>query len=265
LKGKSLGGEAGAEGKADAVVSAGSTGAQLAAAQVVLRRIKGISRAAIGSPFPTLKGIAILVDAGANPECDAKNLLQFAVMGSIYASEVLGRKNPTVGLVSNGTEETKGNTLVQEAHRLLQESGLNFIGNIEGRDVPSGVADVIVCDGFTGNVILKLAEGLGSGIFAMIKEEVGKGIRPQLGALLMKPGLKRVKARMDYTEYGGAPLLGVRGLSIICHGSSDAKAIKNAIRVAKEAVQRNVINRITSAAATSSERADGDEGAENDA
>lgn len=235
-------------GEAQAVVSAGSTGAQLAAAQLSLRRMKGVRRAAIASPFPTLEGISVLIDAGANPEGDARDLLTFAVMGSIYASEVLGIANPRVGLLSNGSEETKGTAVVVEAHRLLSASGLNFIGNVEGRDLLTGVVDVTVCDGFTGNVVLKVAEGVGLGVLRMMKAEL-RDLRAKLGAVLLKPALQRVKARMDYTEYGGAPLLGVRGVSIIAHGSSDRRAVYNAVRVAAEAAQKDVVGRIEGALA----------------
>lgn len=236
-------------GEAGAVVSAGSTGAQLAAAQLSLRRMRGVHRAAIASPFPTLKGISVLTDAGANPECDARDLLTFAVMGSIYAFEVLGIANPRVALLANGTEETKGNALVAEAHRLLAKSGVNFIGNVEGRDILAGATDVTVCDGFTGNVVLKVAEGVGTGVFQMMKAEI-RGLRATLGAALLKPALRRVRGRMDYSEYGGAPLLGVRGVSIIAHGSSDRKAIYNAVRVATEAVEKDLTGRIERALAT---------------
>lgn len=230
-------------GEAQAVVSAGSTGAQLAAAQLSLRRMKRVRRAAIASPFPTLSGVSVLIDAGANPECDARDLLTFAVMGSIYASEVLGIANPRVGLLSNGSEETKGTAVVVEAHRLLAGSALNFIGNVEGRDLMSGQVDVTVCDGFTGNVVLKVAEGVGTGVFSLMKREI-RGLRSSLGAALLRPALRRIKGRMDYSEYGGAPLLGVRGISIIAHGSSDRKAVFNAVRVAVEAAERDVVGRI---------------------
>jgi glycerol-3-phosphate acyltransferase PlsX len=235
-------------GEVGAVVSAGSTGAQLAAAQLALRRMRGVRRAAIASPFPTLRGLSVLLDAGANPDCEPRDLLTFAVMGSIYAAEVLGIANPRVGLLSNGTEKTKGNALVVATHPLLARSGVNFIGNIEGRDILAGAADVTVCDGFTGNVVLKVAEGVGSGLFQMMKAEL-RGVRPALGALLLKPALRRLKGRMDYAEYGGAPLLGVRGVSIIAHGSSDRKAVGNAVRVAAEAVERDVVGRIERALA----------------
>lgn len=230
-------------GEAAAVVSAGSTGAQLAAAQLSLRRMKGVHRAAIASPLPTLRGVSVLIDAGANAECEARDLLTFAIMGSIYAHEVLGITNPRVGLLSNGAEATKGSPLVVEAHGLLARSGLNFIGNVEGRDLLSGDVDVTVCDGFTGNVVLKVAEGVGMGVFGMMKTEI-TDFRSKLGGALLKPALRRVRARMDYSEYGGAPLLGVRGISIIAHGSSDRKAVFNAVRVAAEAAQKDVVVRI---------------------
>lgn len=235
-------------GEAGAVVSAGSTGAQLAAAQLSLRRMRGVHRAAIASPMPTLNGISVLIDAGASPEGEPRDLLTNAIMGSIYAEEVLGIANPRIGLLSNGTEETKGNAVVVEAHQLLKASGLNFVGNIEGRDVLAGTVDVTVCDGFTGNVVLKVAEGVGTGVFEMMKREL-VGVRAAVGGLLLKPYLRKVKARMDYSEYGGAPLLGVRGISIIAHGSSDARAVYNAVRVAAEAAEKNLTGLIEGALA----------------
>ncbi|MGE5507911.1 MAG: phosphate acyltransferase PlsX [Chitinophagales bacterium] len=236
-------------GEAGAVVSAGSTGAQLAAAQLSLRRMRGVHRAAIASPMPTLEGISVLIDAGASPDDEPRDLLTNAIMGSIYAAEVLGIANPRIGLLSNGSEETKGNALVVEAHRLLKQSGLNFVGNIEGRELLSGAVDVTVCDGFTGNVVLKTAEGVGLGVFEMMKREL-VGTRAAVGGLLLKPYLRKVKARMDYSEYGGAPLLGVRGISIIAHGSSDARAVYNAVRVAAEAVGKNITGRIEASLAS---------------
>lgn len=221
------------DGTADAVVSAGSTGAQLAAALFGLGRIRGVKRPAIGTILPTQTGGRLLVDAGANTNVDSENLVQFATMGSIYMENVFGVKNPKVGLVSNGTEETKGSELVQETYPKLQEQKhLNFIGNIEGRDVPAGNADVFVTDGFTGNVILKTMEGMAKTIMGLLEEEVMKSTKAKLGALMMKPALRALKQKMDYAEYGGAPLLGVNGISIVCHGRSKAKAITKAIDVA---------------------------------
>jgi glycerol-3-phosphate acyltransferase PlsX len=198
--------------------------------------------------MPTLNGISVLIDAGASPEGEPRDLLTNAIMGSIYAEEVLGIANPRIGLLSNGTEETKGNAVVVEGHQLLKASGLNFVGNIEGRDVLAGTVDVTVCDGFTGNVVLKVAEGVGTGVFEMMKREL-VGVRAAVGGLLLKPYLRKVKARMDYSEYGGAPLLGVRGISIIAHGSSDARAVYNAVRVAAEAAEKNLTGLIEGALA----------------
>lgn len=231
------------DGKADAIVSAGSTGAQMVAALFGLGRIKGVDRPGIGTVLPTLKGPKLLLDAGANTDCKPENLLQFAQMGRVYAEQILGLKNPKVGLLSNGTEPSKGNDLVIKSHELLKNTagGLNFIGNIEGRDVLSGTCDVLVCDGFTGNIVLKVLEGTAGAIFSLLKEEINESTRSKLGALLMKPALKKMKGRMDYAEYGGAPLLGVQGVSIICHGSSKAPAIKNAIRVALECVENDFV------------------------
>ena len=222
-------------GEADAVVSAGSTGGQMVAALFGLGRIKGVERPAIGTVLPTLKGGKLLLDAGANADAKVKNLGQFALMGSVYAEKVLGITNPKVALVNIGTEKTKGNELSIKAYELLEQmKTINFAGNIEGRDIPQGKADVFVSDGFVGNIILKLAEGMASALGDLLKEEINKSTRSKVGAALMMPALKSFKSRLDYAEYGGAPLLGVDGLSIICHGSSKAKAIRNAIRVAYE-------------------------------
>ncbi|UWG99272.1 phosphate acyltransferase PlsX [Dehalobacter sp. DCM] len=232
------------EGEADALVSAGSTGAQMAAALLGLGRIKGIQRPAICTVLPTLQGGKLLLDVGANPDAKPENLLQYAMMGSIYAENVLGINNPKVALLNIGSEEGKGNELVQAAYALLKTASLNFIGNIEGRDVPNGNADVIVCDAFVGNIVLKSFEGLSSALFQLIKEKITATTSRKIGAMLVKPGLKEIAKQMDYAEYGGAPLLGVNGTSIICHGSSKEKAIYNAIRVAKECVNEKIIQRI---------------------
>lgn len=230
------------EGKADAVVSAGSTGGQMVAALFGLGRIEGIDRPAIGTVFPSVKGPKLLLDAGANTDCKPENLLQFAQMGRVYAQQILGIKDPKVALISNGEEPTKGNELTIKTHELLKvSSGLNFTGNIEGRDVLSGKSDVMVCDGFVGNTILKVLEGTASTIFTLLKEEINKSTRSKLGALLMLPAIKGLKGRMDYSAYGGAPLLGVKGVSIICHGSSKSPAIMNAIRVASDCVQNDFV------------------------
>lgn len=232
------------EGEADAVVSAGSTGAQMAAALLGLGRIKGIERPAIATVMPTVEGGKLLLDVGANPDATPEQLCQYALMGSIYAEKILGIAKPRVGLLNIGSEEGKGNELTQKAYPLLKAAPVHFIGNVEGRDVPYGRADVVVCEGFVGNVLLKTAEGLGGALFQLIKEKITSNTVRKLGALAVKPGLKEIAQMMDYAEYGGAPLLGVNGISIICHGSSKAKAIFNAIRVAQECVQTRFIERI---------------------
>jgi len=230
--------------KADAIISAGNSGALLAGGLLVLGRIKGIDRPALAPVYPTTKGISVLVDAGANADCKPKNFLEFGIMGSIYAEKVLGIKKPRVCTVNIGIEEEKGSDLVKAAHNLCREGPFNFQGNVEARDIPSGYADVIVCDGFTGNVILKLTEGLASSIFRLLKEEFVKNTFRKIGALLLKSGLKDFKKRFDYTEYGGAPFLGVNGVLIKAHGSSDGNAIKNAVRQAIKFVDNNVIEDI---------------------
>jgi phosphate acyltransferase len=231
-------------GEADAVVSAGNTGAAMAAALLRLGRIEGIDRPAIAAVLPTLRGRAILVDVGANVDCRPKHLLQFAVMGSVYASRVLGIGQPRVGLMSNGAEPTKGTEVVIRAAELLRSSGLHFTGNIEGRDFFDGVADVAVCDGFVGNLLLKFGEGLALGIFTLLREELSRGPLVRLGVALATPRLRALARRMDYTEYGGAPLLGVNGICIIAHGSSTSKSTRNSIAVAAEAVRARMVETI---------------------
>lgn len=233
------------EKEADAVVSAGSTGAQMAAALFGLGRIKGIERPAIATVMPTLSGGKLVLDVGANPDAKPEHLLQYALMGSIYAERILGIPNPRVGLLNIGSEEGKGNELTQQTYPLLKEGNFNFIGNIEGRDVPYGKADVVVCEGFVGNVLLKTAEGLAGALFELIKDKITSSPIRKLGALAVKPGLKEIALMMDYAEYGGAPLLGVNGISIICHGSSKAKAIFNAVRVAQECEQVRLVEQIS--------------------
>lgn len=230
--------------EADAVISAGNTGASMATALFILGPLLGVERPAIATPLPTLRGTSILIDVGANVDCKPQQLFQFAIMGNIYAREILGIPQPKVGLLSIGEEETKGNELTREAFKLLKGSALDFIGNIEGRDVYTGVADVIVCDGFIGNVALKISEGLADAIIQFLKREMMASPLGKLGGLLLKPSFARFKRKIDYAEYGGAPLLGVDGISIICHGRSSARAIKNAIRVAKESFNRGVNQRI---------------------
>ncbi len=228
------------EGKAVAVISAGNTGASMAAGLFNLRPLSGVERPAIATPLPTLTGTAIMIDVGANVDCKPNHLLQFAIMGKIYAEEIFGISNPRVGLLSIGGEESKGNELTKEVFKLLKKSGLRFIGNVEGGDVYSGGADVIVCDGFTGNVALKISEGLSDAMIQFLKKEILASTTGKLGYALLKSSFSRFRKKVDYAEYGGAPLLGLDGISIICHGHSSSLAIKNAIRVAKESHERGV-------------------------
>jgi glycerol-3-phosphate acyltransferase PlsX len=232
------------DGEADALVSAGSTGAAMAAALLGLGRIKGIDRPAIAGVLPSEKGYTVLLDVGANVDCKPQNLLQFSVMGYLYAKRVLGVANPRVGLLSNGEEETKGSELTLAAYPLLQQAGINFIGNIEGRDLFRGTVDVAVCDGFVGNVVLKSAEGIAGALYNTLREEINRSWLAKAGIVLAIKALMRFKKRIDYAEYGGAPLLGVNGVSIICHGSSTAKAVKNGIRVAMESVDNRLVDSI---------------------
>jgi len=228
-------------GEADAFVSAGNSGGVMAAALFSLGRIRGIKRPALSTVYPTTPGLCFMLDVGANTDCKPEYLFQFAYMGVAYAERVLGIANPRVGIVSNGEEEGKGSILVQEAYQLLKKSGLNFIGNVEGKDIPAGMADVVVTDGFTGNVIGKLSEGLAASLLSVIKEEIKKSPIATVGALLSRPAFDKVKKRLDYAEFGGAPLLGVDGVVIVAHGRSNAKAIKNAVRVAKQAVEGGML------------------------
>ncbi|MBO8137396.1 MAG: phosphate acyltransferase PlsX [Desulfotomaculum sp.] len=232
------------EGAADAVVSAGNTGAAMTASLFALGRIEGIERPAIGTLLPTARGMMVLLDAGANVDCKPKHLQQFAVMGSVYAQKLIGIENPRVGLINIGAEETKGNELTQAVYPLLKATGcINFAGNVEGRELLLGEVDVAVCDGFVGNVVLKTVEGCGMALMELIK----KGLEPMAakGGLEQVSGtLAELKQKMDYSNYGGAPLLGLNGVSIISHGSSNAQAIKNAVRVARDSVKRELVNAI---------------------
>ena len=234
------------EGNCDAVIAAGSTGAAVAAALFGLGRIKGVERPTIATPIPNLTGTTILLDSGANVDSKPKHLVQSAIMGSIYAEFIMGMSKPRVGLLNIGEEETKGNEQALATLPLLKQlRTINFIGNVEGRDIPKGTVDVVVCDGFVGNIVLKLGEGLASAIMQLIKDAIGKsGVLTKLASLLVLPALRSLKKKLDYAEYGGAPLLGVDGGFIICHGSSKAKAIKNAIRVAKEFSEQRVVEHI---------------------
>jgi glycerol-3-phosphate acyltransferase PlsX len=231
-------------GEADAFVTMGNTGGALAASLFHLGRIRGIQRPALSAVYPTVSGWCLVLDIGANADCKPQYLTQFAMMGSIYAERVLGVKSPRVALVSNGEEETKGNQLIQEVHQLLKTAPINFIGNAEGRHIPSGYADVYVTDGFTGNVIIKLSEGMGSMVKQMLREEITRTALGKVGGLLIKDAIKRMSKRTDYEEIGGAPLLGVDGIVIIGHGRSTAKAVRSALRVAANAVEHGVVDAI---------------------
>jgi phosphate acyltransferase len=237
------------QNRADAVVSAGHSGAAMASALLRLGRIKGIDRPAIGAVFPTkIPDRSVLVlDVGANVDCKAKWLEQFAVMGSIYSQYVLGVSEPKIGLLNIGEESSKGNEVALQTYQKLQENtSVNFAGNAEGRDVLSGNFDVVVCDGFVGNILLKFAESVGSLLLNILKEELPKGIQGKLGTALLMSNLKNIKKRVDHDEQGGALLLGVAGVCIISHGSSKADSIFNAIRLAKEAIDNQVLERIQS-------------------
>jgi len=228
------------EDRADAAISAGNTGAAVACSLVTLGRLPGVNRPAIASLFPTEHGQCIVLDVGANAECKPINLFQFGVMGSLYVGHMFGIERPRVGLMSIGEERSKGNERVVEAHNLLAESSLHFIGNVEGRDVLRGTADVVVCDGFVGNVLLKFTESVIHLLSASLREKAIASPWRKLGALLLKPAFEEMKREMNYEEYGGAPLLGVDGITIICHGSSSPKAITNAIRVAERMARERI-------------------------
>ncbi|MFW6035953.1 MAG: phosphate acyltransferase PlsX [Halothermotrichaceae bacterium] len=230
----------------DAYISAGNTGAVMAGSLFNVKRIKGIKRPSIIINFPSINGQTIVMDNGANTDSTPENLLQFAVMGQIYAEKLIGLDNPRIGLLSIGEEKEKGNKLVKESYQLLENDKRinNFIGNVEGRDIFNGSCDLVICDGFVGNVVLKTTEGVANFMFDILKNALTKNMRAKLGALLLKPYLKELKQKTDYRQYGGAPLLGVNGVVIISHGSSDRVAISNAVKVAKETVSMNVVNLI---------------------
>ncbi len=241
------------QGHADAYVSMGHTGANLAAAVLHLQRIKGVHRPALGALFPTPRGPSLLIDVGANTDCKPEWLEQFAVMGELYVRAVLGIDRPRVALLANGEEEIKGNQVVQETHTRLKlraaQAGMNFVGNIEGKDVPTHMADVIVADGFVGNIALKTAEGIANMLNELIRTEIRSNPISMVGGALAMPAFNKVNKILDYTEYGGAPLLGVNGVVIIGHGRSNAVAVKNAIRVARRAVETNILETIRSGVA----------------
>ena len=229
-----------ADGAADALVSAGHTGAFVAASKVKLRTLPGIDRPGIATVMPTETNLFLLIDAGASVDSEPKNLVQYGIMGSVYSREVMGRKNPRVGLMSIGSEAGKGNELTKEAYKQLASAKINFIGNVEGHDLFTQPVDVVVCDGFVGNVILKTSESLAGAIFSWLKRELNKDLVRQAGAMLAKEAFYTIRRRTNTEEYGGMPLLGVNGICIKAHGNSSPKAIKNAIRVAREAVAHKV-------------------------
>lgn len=232
------------DGRATAMVTAGNTGAAWVAAKSSLGMIEGVDRPALAAILPRVKGQTLVLDVGANVECKPHQLVQFAIMGSIYAERVLKVSHPSVGLMSVGEEEGKGGPKAREQFRVLSGAGINFVGNVEGRDVFSGTVDVIVCDGFTGNVILKVAEGLGEMVIAMLMDEARKSPLYGAGLLMAKGAFRNLKKKVDYSEYGGAPLLGVAGPCLICHGRSNPKAIRNAIRFADSYASSGVIGSI---------------------
>lgn len=232
------------EGQAGAAVSAGNSGATMAAGMVVLKRISGIERPAIAQVFPTLEGKTLVLDVGGNVDCKASHLVQFAIMGHVYAKHVLGVVNPRVGLLSNGSEDSKGNELTKEANAILRKTSLNYTGYVEGRDIFRGAVDVVACDGFVGNVVLKLSEGLAEASAAMLKREIMGDTIAKMGYLFMRGAFNRFKKTIDYAEYGGAPLIGINGVGMICHGGSNVKAIKNAIRFAHEYADSGITKRI---------------------
>lgn len=227
-------------GEAHAVVSAGHSGATMAAGMFVLKRIPGIDRPALATIFPNQIDQTLVLDVGGNVDCKPYHLEQFALMGEVYARRLMGKKSPRVGVLSNGEEEGKGNDLTREAHKALVNAPYNYIGYVEGRDIFNGSVDVVVCDGFVGNVLLKVAEGLADTIGKMLKHEIKQSFVAQIGYLLSRGAFDKFKKRIDYSEYGGAPLLGIQGVGMVCHGGSNAKAIMNAIRMADEAVKQRV-------------------------
>lgn len=235
-----------ASGEAEALVSAGNTGAAVAASSMRLRRLKGVIRPCLAATLPTRFGSCLIADIGANLKCKPTHLFQYAVMASVFSKYILGVKEPRVGLLNIGSERSKGNDLAKETHALLRGSNLNFVGNSEGLDILEGKFDIVVCDGFVGNVLIKFAEGLAESLMHVLKSEASQEVRTKLGLKLLKPALKRMRNRMDYSEYGGVPLLGVEGICIICHGRSDSKAIHSAIREALQFGKHHVNSHIVS-------------------
>ncbi|MBI1950364.1 MAG: phosphate acyltransferase PlsX [Acidobacteria bacterium] len=232
------------DGRAAGVVSAGNTGAVMTTVKMICGVLEGVERPALCAVVPSLKGASVWLDIGANIDCRPEHLVQFAIMGHLYSREVMGVRNPRVGLMSIGEEDSKGNEVTREAFRVLKETPLNFIGNVEGRDIFNGKADVIVCDGFIGNVSLKAVESAAEAILHFMKEEISKSLLAKMGYVLARPAFRSFRKKVDYAEYGGVPLLGVRGAAIICHGGSSVRAIKNAVRVTLDFVRNRVNDRI---------------------
>jgi glycerol-3-phosphate acyltransferase PlsX len=233
------------KGEADAMVSAGNSGAVMATAQLLIGKLHGVDRPAIAAVMPTLKGLFILIDAGANVDCKSSQLLQFAIMGEAYAKGIFNVRSPKIALLGIGEEDVKGNELTKKTFQLLRDSGVNFIGNIEGKNIFMGDADVVVCDGFVGNIALKISEGLAEAMRKMLKKEITGKRAGKIGYALLKDAFKRFKKRTDYSEYGGAPLLGISKPCIISHGRSSAKAIKNALVIAAEFYKKGVLDIIS--------------------
>jgi glycerol-3-phosphate acyltransferase PlsX len=233
------------EGQVNGVVSAGNSGAAMALAMFILRKLEGVERPAIVTIHPTLKGSTVLIDSGGNVDCKPYHLIQFAIMGDAYAKYILGKKEPRVGVLSNGEEEGKGNELTREVHDILLTTDMNYIGYVEGRDLNSGEVDIIVCEGFVGNVALKVSEGLWETIHAILKWEAQDNLRAKVAYFLMRRAIRRLKKRLDYDEYGGAPLLGINGNCVICHGASNAKAIMNAILLASNLAKNRFNEHLT--------------------
>ena len=239
------------EGKGQAIVSAGNTGAVVCATTLYLRPLKGVERPGIAIVIPTLKGASLIIDVGANIDPKPRHLYQYAIMGDVYSRTILKKFNPTVGLLNIGQEASKGTDFLRKTYSLFAKSQLNFVGNVEGRDLFNGSCDVIVCDGFVGNVVLKVSESLAESLSALLKRELGESFISRIGALFSKSALLAMKREMDYSEYGGAPLLGIDGICIICHGASSAKAVKNAIKVAAEFIEHKVNQHISESVARS--------------
>ncbi len=235
------------EGKADGWVSAGNSGAVMASALFIQGRVKGVERPALGSVVPTAGGQAYFIDVGANVDSRPEFLIQFARMGSVYASQLLDLTSPRVGLLSNGEEDGKGDELVRGVNERLRKTSLNFVGNVEPKDVFAGKADVVVADGFLGNIAIKMAEATADFIFRSLRDEIPRSTTGKVGGLLIRPGVRRIRDRIDWREFGGAPLLGIDGVAVVAHGRSDARAVKNAIRVARDAVAGGLVGKIREA------------------